>query len=75
LQSVKKCLPLTVAATTLLTSSAVVEPAVSREAEAIRPAAAASADKVGRGKSLVTVAGCNDCHTPWKVGAAGPSPT
>ena len=24
------------------------------------------AAKVARGKYLVTVAGCNDCHTPWK---------
>ncbi len=29
---------------------------------------------LARGKYLVTVAGCNDCHTPWKVGAAGPEP-
>jgi mono/diheme cytochrome c family protein len=31
-------------------------------------------DKVARGKYLVTVAGCNDCHTPWKVGPGGPEP-
>ena len=31
-------------------------------------------DKLARGKYLVTVAGCNDCHTPWKVGAQGPEP-
>ncbi len=37
-------------------------------------AAAAPADKVSRGRYLVTVAGCNDCHTPWKMGAAGPEP-
>ena len=29
-------------------------------------------DKVARGKYLVTVAGCNDCHTPWKMGPNGP---
>jgi mono/diheme cytochrome c family protein len=34
----------------------------------------APADKLARGKYLVTVAGCNDCHTPWKMGAAGPEP-
>ena len=33
-----------------------------------------AADKLARGKYLVTVAGCNDCHTPWKVGPAGPEP-
>jgi mono/diheme cytochrome c family protein len=32
------------------------------------------ADKVARGRYLVTVAGCNDCHTPWKMGPAGPEP-
>ncbi len=32
------------------------------------------AAKVTRGKYLVTVAGCNDCHTPWKMGAEGPEP-
>jgi mono/diheme cytochrome c family protein len=31
-------------------------------------------DKVARGKYLVTIAGCNDCHTPWKPGAGGPAP-
>ena len=31
-------------------------------------------DNVARGKYLVTVAGCNDCHTPWKTGPAGPEP-
>ena len=30
--------------------------------------------RLARGKYLVTVAGCNDCHTPWKVGEAGPEP-
>lgn len=27
-----------------------------------------------RGGYLVTVGGCNDCHTPFKMGAAGPEP-
>ncbi len=30
--------------------------------------------KVARGKYLVTTSGCNDCHTPWKMGANGPEP-
>jgi hypothetical protein len=30
--------------------------------------------RVARGKYLVTVAVCNDCHTPWKMGEAGPEP-
>jgi mono/diheme cytochrome c family protein len=33
-----------------------------------------SADKVARGKYLVTTSGCNDCHTPWTMGANGPEP-
>jgi mono/diheme cytochrome c family protein len=33
-----------------------------------------SADKVARGKYIVTIAGCNDCHTPWKIGDKGPEP-
>lgn len=33
-----------------------------------------AADTLARGKYLVTVAGCNDCHTPWKIGPAGPEP-
>ncbi len=39
------------------------------------PAAAAPAtDTLARGKYLVTVAGCNDCHTPWRMGEKGPEP-
>ena len=40
------------------------------------PAAQASqtAEKVARGKYIVTTSGCNDCHTPWVVGEKGPEP-
>jgi mono/diheme cytochrome c family protein len=31
-------------------------------------------DKLARGKYLVTTSGCNDCHTPWKMGPKGPEP-
>jgi mono/diheme cytochrome c family protein len=34
----------------------------------------AVADQLARGKYLVTVTGCNDCHTPLKMGANGPEP-
>lgn len=37
-------------------------------------AGTAANDKLARGRYLVTVAGCNDCHTPWKMGANGPEP-
>ena len=36
--------------------------------------AQAAEEKLARGKYLVTVAGCNDCHTPWKMGPKGPEP-
>ena len=29
---------------------------------------------IGRGRYLVTIAGCHDCHTPKKMGAKGPEP-
>ena len=41
---------------------------------AVATPAAADEAKLARGKYLVTVAGCNDCHTPWKMGAGGPEP-
>lgn len=30
--------------------------------------------KIARGEYLVTVGGCNDCHTPFKMGPNGPEP-
>ena len=33
-----------------------------------------NADKIRRGKYLVTTSGCNDCHTPFKLGPNGPEP-
>ena len=30
--------------------------------------------RVQRGEYLVTIGGCNDCHTPWKMGPKGPEP-
>jgi hypothetical protein len=35
------------------------------------PAAAAPQDPVARGKYIVEAGGCNDCHTPWVMGASG----
>ena len=34
----------------------------------------ASTDRAARGKYLVTIGGCNDCHTPFKLGPNGPEP-
>ena len=33
-----------------------------------------TADRIARGKYLVTTSGCHDCHTPWKMGDKGPEP-
>jgi len=40
------------------------------------PAGAAKlrSTRVERGAHLVRTMGCNDCHTPWKMGARGPEP-
>lgn len=36
---------------------------------------APATDQVARGEYLVTLGGCNDCHTPWKIGDNGlPAP-
>jgi mono/diheme cytochrome c family protein len=37
-------------------------------------ATAADPDLIARGKYRVTVSGCHDCHTPWKMGENGPEP-
>ena len=46
------------------------------EAREDDPAAAAKlrSARVERGAHLVRTMGCNDCHTPWKMGARGPEP-
>lgn len=33
-----------------------------------------SSRRVARGEYLVKIMGCNDCHTPWKMGPQGPEP-
>src|SRR6266498_1271721 len=35
---------------------------------------AVAAKRVERGKYLVTIMSCNDCHTPYKMGPSGPEP-
>jgi hypothetical protein len=35
---------------------------------------AGQAAKIERGGYLVRTMGCNDCHTPWKMGPKGPEP-
>src|SRR6188768_1098535 len=36
--------------------------------------APATVERVQRGAYLVGAMGCNDCHTPWKLGPKGPEP-
>lgn len=45
-------------------------------ARAVPQAAAAPSDpaRVARGKYLVSIMGCHDCHTPLKLGPRGPEP-
>lgn len=38
------------------------------------PSPDVQAAKVQRGEYLVEIMGCNDCHTPWKMGPQGPEP-
>jgi cytochrome c553 len=42
--------------------------------DAAKPAAAAAGGSVARGKYLVNAMGCDDCHTPTKMGPNGPEP-
>ncbi len=41
---------------------------------AVTPARAETRGDVARGQYLVTIMVCNDCHTPFKMGQAGPEP-
>jgi hypothetical protein len=43
-------------------------------AAAAAPKKSAGRASIQRGEYLVTIGGCNDCHTPWKMGANGPEP-
>lgn len=56
-------------------SSPAAETAPEAPTGAAKAAPAAAADpRVERGAYLVTVGGCNDCHTPLKPGPNGPEP-
>lgn len=70
-----KQLSLSLGALALLLSAAGCQRPEAAEAEAAGSSRAVPAvDAVERGKYLVTVAGCNDCHTPFKTGPNGPEP-
>lgn len=60
--------------TTLATLALLAGTLLSSVARSADDAGVASADTIAHGKYLVTIAGCNDCHTPLKMGPAGPEP-
>jgi cytochrome c553 len=64
---------LTVIAAGLVLGAACSAPPPPAPAPAPAPAVPAMS-QVERGKYIVTAGFCNDCHTPWKVGANGPEP-
>jgi hypothetical protein len=58
----------------LMTAAGCQHPEAAQAEVAVQSPASPAADPVERGKYLVTVAGCNDCHTPFKMGPNGPEP-
>ena len=59
----------------LLISMTGCQPPEAAQAKAtVETQAGPAVDLVARGQYLVTVAGCNDCHTPFKMGPNGPEP-
>jgi hypothetical protein len=48
--------------------------AIGDEAQGATGGAAQNTARVDRGAYLVSMMGCNDCHTPWKMGPKGPEP-
>ena len=63
-------IPFVVLALTLVSSMALRAGAPAQ----VAAAPAADAQRIARGEYLVTIGGCNDCHTPWKMGDRGPEP-
>jgi hypothetical protein len=59
-------------AATVLAAHALALPGIAAGEDAAKTVY--SADKAARGKYLVTTSACHDCHTPWKMGPAGPEP-
>jgi hypothetical protein len=63
----RSILSFTVAATALTAIVFTLQPVAA-------PAAQNASSRVERGAYLVKIMGCNDCHTPWKMGPQGPEP-
>jgi mono/diheme cytochrome c family protein len=70
----------TTAALVLTFTALAIAPAIARVAAAPTSAlafasgSAPSPAQMERGAHLVRTMGCNDCHTPWKLGPRGPEP-
>jgi mono/diheme cytochrome c family protein len=65
----------TTAAALIATLAVIVAANASRPVPAPAPKPVTKAEQVARGKYLVTIGGCHDCHTPWIVqpdGKPGP---
>ncbi|MGE3706644.1 MAG: diheme cytochrome c-553, partial [Vicinamibacterales bacterium] len=58
----------------LLAGAGALMAAMAVSARSERPSQAPDAATLARGEYLVTVGGCNDCHTPLKMGPNGPEP-
>ena len=64
-----------IAAAAVISLVAIVAAEAARPKAQPRPAQPSFAERVQRGKYLVTIGGCHDCHTPWIVqpnGKPGP---
>jgi hypothetical protein len=57
-----------------LAAAVALSAGMSSQAMAGGPGSGQAQDKLKRGEYLVTIQGCHDCHTPWKMGANGPEP-
>jgi mono/diheme cytochrome c family protein len=64
--------PLGRAAGVLLAVTTVALGAACQRTSAVAPTTVS--DPVERGRYLVEIMACGDCHTPWKLGADGPEP-
>ena len=56
---------------TVMATSYGSRPTRGADLSAVQKAAQVSREQVKRGEYLVTIGGCNDCHTPWIMGKEG----
>ena len=66
--------PILTLTTLLALAATALLPAAASPAAAPQAKPDAKAGQIARGKYLVTLMVCNDCHTPFKVGPKGPEP-